>query len=138
MLAPSRGKINNVNNKLTIALIYLLPQPPPSRWRHGRLGVGVADVQPPHAAARPPPHRQRRGGTGQVGRWVSQGVKGADVVVMVAVSAMIVIVTTANSSAAATAVVVLAVNAAVTDNAVTGGRAMGLHEFHCHRPRRYR
>ena len=29
MFAPSRGNNNNVNNKLMMELIYLLPHPPP-------------------------------------------------------------------------------------------------------------
>jgi hypothetical protein len=45
---------------------------------------------------------------------------------MVAVLATIVIVTTANTSAAATAIIVLAVDAAVANDAVAGGKAVGL------------
>ena len=74
MFATSRGKHNNVNNKLMMELTYLLlsispPSSPPLHW--------LANVQPPPAqhrhvvmvvaatAARsaPPPHRQRQGGT---------------------------------------------------------------------------
>jgi len=47
-------------------------------------------------------------------------------VVVVAVSATIVIFTTAIASAAAPTVVFLAVDTAVADNAVAGGRAAGL------------
>ncbi len=81
MFAPSGGKHHNVNNKLRMDLIYLLPHPPPPRrHRVGAVSIGVAGVQPPPgqhrhlvlvvavAAARraspPPPATPGRDGAG--------------------------------------------------------------------------
>ena len=150
MFAPSGGKNHNVNNKLRMDLIYLLPHPPPPRRRRGRWRCqrpASTWAAPPRCPGRccrrraprvPPP-------TGNVGEersgWVRRGEGGtvgiggggANVIV-VAVLATIVIFTTAIASAAATAIVVSAVDTAVADNAVAGGRAAGLRRFRRHHP----
>ena len=154
MFAPSGGKIHNVNNKQGMDLVYLLPHPPPlrrhlGRWRCRRPASTWA-APPRHLghhrcrrtlrAACPPPTGNVREGWGG---WVRQGEggmvgirEGGANVIVVAVLATIFIFTTAIASAAATADVVSAVDTAVADNAVAGGRAAGLRRFcrHCPHP----
>ena len=86
-------------------LIYLLPAPPPSHWRHRHWRCRRPPstcTAPPRCPSRcrrrraPPPHRRHRGGTWRVGpprmrRVVVAGGGGAaDVIVVVAVLATIV------------------------------------------------
>jgi len=118
MFATSRGNHNNVNNKLTMELTYLLLSisPPSSPPLHRRLGPWVLALPmsslhlrstatlswllppPPRDPLPPPTGNAGEGRGGWVhrgeGGMVGAGGGGVDVVVVVAVLATIVIVTT--------------------------------------------
>jgi len=129
MFAPSGGKNHNVNNKLSMNLIYLLPPPPPPHRRRGHLrcwSLASTWAAPPHRPGRcrcrcatrvPPPTgnvREGQGGWVRRGEGGTVGIGGGGAnVVVVAILATIVIFTTAIASAAATAVVISAVDTAV-------------------------
>ena len=85
MFAPSGGKNHNVNNKLRMDLIYLLPHPLPPRRRRGRWRCrrpASTWAAPPRCPGHPlsPPRTARPPPTGNVGEgrggWVRRGERG--------------------------------------------------------------